>query len=188
MRPVKRAAFPLARHVFPQTDADRRPDVLGSVDARLGRRVVRLLEEIRQEERAPTAASPAFCGALFAAVLALLASGCRESDAKAGPAQLAKETLKPTLDHLDAHLGERISMQTLRAVSGKSPRTLTRLFFAAFGTSPIDYLIERRLDRAALLRKTTQLPVSQIAASCGFNDASHLARTFRRHKRARYFK
>ena len=177
------AANPLARRVFPQTDDDRRPDVLGSVDSRQGRRVARLLEEIRQEERSPTVSSPTFCGALFAAILALLAQGCRTRDAKVDPSQAAKVTLKPELDYLDAHLGERITMQTLRAVSGKSPSTLTRLFLAAFGTSPIDYLIERRLDRAELLRKTTTLQVSQIAASCGFNDASHLARTFRRHKR-----
>ena len=81
--------------------------MLGSADARQGRRVVRLLEEIRQEERSPTATAPTFCGALFAAILALLAQGCRTSDAKVDPSQAAKETLKPELDYLDAHLGER---------------------------------------------------------------------------------
>lgn len=176
------AASPLARHVFPQTDDDRRPDVLGTVTAAQGRRVVRLLEEIRIEERATSPSSPTCCGALFAAVLARLSSGCPQPDGKA-TAQDAKTALAPELDYMDAHLGEKVTMQELCGVTGRSPSALTRLFRDAFGTSPIDYLIERRLDRAELLKRTTRLPASRVAASCGFIDASHLARTFRRHRR-----
>lgn len=176
------AASPLARHVFPQTDDDRQPDVLGTTTAMQRRRVIRLLEEIRIEEHVQSPSSPTCCGALFAAVLARLSSGCPQRDEK--PPQTSKEALARELDYIDAHLGERITMQTLHSIAGRSPSTLTRLFRDALGTSPIDYLIERRLDRAELLRRTTQMPASQVAEACGFNDASHLARTFRRHRHA----
>ena len=75
------------------------------------------------------------------------------------------------------------AVRRLCEISGRSPSTLTRLFLAAYGKSPIDYLIERRLDQAEILCATTDDKLSDIASRCGFADASHLIRTFHRHGR-----
>lgn len=56
--------------------------------------------------------------------------------------------------------------------------------FAAHGETFGTCLLERRLERVALLLRNPDqqhLPVSTIALRCGFRDLSHFGRVFRRH-------
>ena len=170
---------PLLRSVFPDDATERIAEILGTVDPRTLKRVVRLLNEMRYEEKSPTATSSACCGALFAAVIALLSRGLHATV----HLQRKEDLLQPELDYIGKHLGDKITMAKLCDVSGRSPSTLNRLFLAAFGKSPIDYLIERRLDEAEILSATTDDTLGQIAVRCGFADSSHLLRTFHRHGR-----
>ena len=172
---------PLLPSVFPQDDDSRMStSILGTVDATTVQRAVRLMDEIRAEEKSPTDTSAACCGALFAATIALLARGTRDADSQ----RREQDPLRDELAYLNDHLGEKISVKRLCEISGRSPSTLNRLFLAAYGKSPIDYLIERRLDQAEILCATTDERLSAIASRCGFADASHLIRTFHRHGRA----
>lgn len=175
------ASNPLMPFIFPQDD-DRRTSasILGTVDATTVQRAVRLMDEIRAEEKSPTDTSAACCGALFAATIALLARGTRDADSQ----RREQDPLRDELAYLNDHLGEKITMKRLCGISGRSPSTLTRFFLATYGKSPIDYLIERRLDQAEILCATTDERLSAIASRCGFADASHLIRTFHRHGRA----
>ena len=173
------SANPLARRIFPVAEEDKLPDILGNLDANLTERAVRLMDEIRSEEKSPSFTSTACCGALFAATVSLLARGLRET-----PASLRKANLlQPEISYINDHLKEKITVEKLRSVSGKSPSTLNRFFLSAFGKSPIDYLIERRLDLAEILCSTTEDTLAAISTRTGFADASHLIRTFRRHGR-----
>lgn len=80
---------------------------------------------------------------------------------------------------LDAHIGRSVSSCELEAVSGLDRFTLARHFRRNFGTSPYNYLVMRRLDRArTLLRGEGAL--ADIAFACGFADQSHLTRQFRK--------
>ena len=170
---------PLLRSVFPDDATERSAEILGTVDPRTLKRVVSLLDEMRYEEKSPTATSSACCGALFAAVIALLSRGLRQPPTSRGESN----QLQAEIDFMNGHLGEKLTVARLCAVSGKSPTTLNRLFLSAFGKSPIDYLIERRLDEAEILCSTTDNPLANIATRCGFADLSHLIRTFHRHGR-----
>ncbi|WBU53070.1 GlxA family transcriptional regulator [Paracoccus sp. SCSIO 75233] len=60
-----------------------------------------------------------------------------------------------------------------------SRRTLERRFLADIGQSPGQAYLGLRLERALHTLRTTQRPVTEIALSCGFCDAPHLARTLR---------
>ena len=173
------SANPLVRRIFPSDDKDRQEDILGSLDARTLKRAIRLMDEIRYEEKSPARFSGVTCGALFSATLALLTRGVQETNAP----ENIRSLLKAEIGYINEHLDEKITLKTLRGVSGQSPSSLNRRFLAAFGKSPIDYLIERRLDKAELLRATTDSSLATIALQCGFADASHLLRTRRNHGR-----
>lgn len=174
------ASNPLMPFIFPQDDDSRMSaSVLGTVDATTVQRAIRLMDEIRAEEKSPTNTSAACCGALFAATVALLARGIRDTALQ----HREQNPLHAELAFITDHLGEKISVKRLCEISGRSPSTLNRLFLAAYGKSPIDYLIERRLDQAEILCTTTDDRLSAIASRCGFADASHLIRTFHRHGR-----
>ncbi len=74
--------------------------------------------------------------------------------------------------------------KTLESVSGLSRRQLDRLFRARFGCSPAAWLAERCGERATALLADPGLPIKQVAERCGFADASHFVRWFRRHRGA----
>lgn len=80
---------------------------------------------------------------------------------------------------LDAHLKRGVQSSQIEAVSGLDRFTLARHFRASFGTSPYNYLVMRRLDRArAMLGAGAEL--AEIASACGFADQSHMTRQFKR--------
>ena len=61
-----------------------------------------------------------------------------------------------------------------------STRQLERLFKAETGKSPQAFAKQVRLRTAAWLLTSSDRTVADIASSCGFSDASHLGREFRK--------
>lgn len=57
---------------------------------------------------------------------------------------------------------------------------LTRAFHEKFGISPKKYLLQLKFKKAARLLATTQLPVSIISNSLGFEDQLAFSRTFKK--------
>jgi AraC-like DNA-binding protein len=52
-------------------------------------------------------------------------------------------------------------------------------FKATFGTTVVNYIHRRRIERAQELMLVSQQPLSQIALACGFADQPHYCRVFR---------
>ncbi|MBQ9726000.1 MAG: helix-turn-helix domain-containing protein, partial [Kiritimatiellae bacterium] len=77
-------------------------------------------------------------------------------------------------------LGERLPVAALAKALGVSRRTLELRFRAEAGVPIGEAILGERLARAKDLLRTTTLPCDEIAAACGFGDASHLAHLFRR--------
>lgn len=48
--------------------------------------------------------------------------------------------------------------------------------------TPIEYLNYYRLERASYLLTSTDLPVTQVAMDCGFNDLSYFIRSFKKYR------
>jgi transcriptional regulator GlxA family with amidase domain len=60
-----------------------------------------------------------------------------------------------------------------------SPRQLERRFKAGTGYSPLHYLRQLRLQRAAALLATTFEQINQIAQQVGISDARYFRRSFK---------
>jgi len=75
-------------------------------------------------------------------------------------------------------LGEDLSVDRLAAAAHLSRRTFVRAFRVATGSTPAAWVRSRRLDEARLLLESTQLPVEQVAAHCGFGNAVTLRQIF----------
>jgi transcriptional regulator GlxA family with amidase domain len=76
------------------------------------------------------------------------------------------------------HLGEDLSVDRLAAAAHLSRRTFVRAFRTATGSTPAAWVRSRRLDEARLLLESTELPVEQVAAHCGFGNAVTLRQNF----------
>jgi YesN/AraC family two-component response regulator len=57
---------------------------------------------------------------------------------------------------------------------------LTHLFKDTIGVPPLRYLIQKRIDYAKTLLKSTNKPISVIAKECGYMDSAYFCRVFKK--------
>jgi AraC-like DNA-binding protein len=83
-------------------------------------------------------------------------------------------------DLMDARYAEPLTVADLAAVAGQSPAHFSRSFKATFGESPHQYLVTRRLERAAALLGTTDWTVTDICFAVGARSVGSFTTSFRR--------
>ena len=88
-------------------------------------------------------------------------------------------SLARVLDLIARNLAEPMSVDDLAREAGFSRAHFSRAFARSTGRSPHRYLMARRVAMAAHLLGNTDLPLSQIAADCGFHDQAHLSHAFK---------
>jgi len=87
--------------------------------------------------------------------------------------------LRRALDFIENHLGQAIGVTDIAAACGTSAFHFSRAFHHAMGVPPYAYLIKRRVAKARDLLATSALPLTQVAADCGFGGLSQFSRMFR---------
>lgn len=84
------------------------------------------------------------------------------------------------VQHLIRHsIEDRLDLQRLAASASYSPTHLIRVYRNVFGETPSEYASRLRQLRAWELVRNTQLPVSEIALSLGFESESTFCRAFK---------
>jgi AraC family transcriptional regulator len=71
-----------------------------------------------------------------------------------------------------------LSLEALAKESGYSPIHFSRMFRAATGHTPHNYVVRLRVERARQLLANSPRSLSEIALECGFSSHSHMTRTF----------
>lgn len=56
---------------------------------------------------------------------------------------------------------------------------MSRQFVCAYGESPYQYLMTRRIERAMMLLRTTQLPVTDVSIAVGYGSLGTFSTRFR---------
>lgn len=95
---------------------------------------------------------------------------------------LRPHLLRAVLHHVEAHLGERLSLETLAGIASMSVDHFVRAFQQATGSTPHRWIVERRLDTACSRLADSSDRIEQIAHACGFAGAAHFTASFRRHR------
>lgn len=80
--------------------------------------------------------------------------------------------------HIAGHLDGDLSTSALAARAGLSERHLTRLFLRDLAQTPGRYVRRARVEAAAALLTTSDLPLERVAARCGFGTAETLRQAF----------
>ena len=93
---------------------------------------------------------------------------------------LAPFQLRRVTDFIRQHLSQPISLQDLASVAGLSVFHFARMFKAATGTTPKQYVVRCKLERARELLLTEDRSITEIALEVGFCDQSHLSTHFKR--------
>lgn len=142
----------------------------------------RLALALSEEARSAGAVSRLFVESVATTVmLQLLRTGSNLRTGPAVPAPLGGAALHRVVEYVDAHLAEDLGLVVLAGVSGTDRSRFSRGFKAATGTSPHQFVIQRRLERAArLLRAADGPPIGEIAYQVGLSSQSHLTTLFKR--------
>jgi transcriptional regulator GlxA family with amidase domain len=82
--------------------------------------------------------------------------------------------------YVEDHLGARINVCELAAITKFSLSHFHRLFLQRYGITPATYIRARRVQRAQALMMRLDAKLVDIALECGFADQAHLSRVFKR--------
>jgi AraC-like DNA-binding protein len=83
-------------------------------------------------------------------------------------------------DLADARYAEPLQVSDLARAAGLSRAHFSREFRRTFGESPHQYLLTRRLERAAALLRNTDRPVTEICFAVGLSSLGSFTTSFRR--------
>lgn len=82
--------------------------------------------------------------------------------------------------YIDNHFKENLSLDQLARLAHVNKYYLAHAFRREFGTSPISYLISRRVEESRFLLRETDHSLSLIAQMLGFSSPSYFSQCFRR--------
>ncbi|MFO1511831.1 MAG: AraC family transcriptional regulator [Verrucomicrobiota bacterium] len=82
---------------------------------------------------------------------------------------------------IHANMGQNILLGDLARVAKLNATYFSDRFQELVGIRPLEYLMQRRMERAQYLLLTSTAPVKEIAAAIGIPDAAYFTRAFARH-------
>lgn len=89
--------------------------------------------------------------------------------------------LKEVCDHIKQNLKARLDLKVLSEITGWSPFYFQRIFKQTMGVSPNVYILQLRLGMAKELLVKTNMPISEVALECGFQNIPYFSYVFKQH-------
>jgi AraC-like DNA-binding protein len=84
-----------------------------------------------------------------------------------------------TIDYMKEHLDKPLRAATLATIAKMSLPHYFVIFKRCTGSTPIDYFIKLRMERARALLATTSCSVKEIAGVLGYDDPLYFSRVFK---------
>ncbi|MHA6483522.1 helix-turn-helix domain-containing protein [Paenibacillus sp. strain BS8-2] len=81
-------------------------------------------------------------------------------------------------DYVQLHLEDDLSLEQLADVAKLDKYYFCKMFPQYFRTTPMAYVRNRRIEKAAELLRDEQLPITAIAAKCGYSSLSYFGKVF----------
>ncbi|QHV97367.1 helix-turn-helix domain-containing protein [Spirosoma endbachense] len=80
---------------------------------------------------------------------------------------------------LEANYMYHLSLNEYAQIANRSLASFKREFRSLFNTTPAQWLIQKRLDYALILLRTTEKSIGDIVFDSGFENGSHFSRVFK---------
>ncbi len=89
--------------------------------------------------------------------------------------------VQEAMDYMCQHLSHAMSLDYLAQVCNLSVSRLAHLFREQVGVTPLQFLEQQRLDRAAQLLELTSRPIQDVAEEVGFDNPFYFSLRFKKH-------
>lgn len=93
---------------------------------------------------------------------------------------LPPRRLQRVFSHIRENLNRELSVTELAQVVGMSQYYFSKLFKMSTGTTPHQYVMRQRVERAQELLRESQTALAELATHVGFQTQSHFTSVFRR--------
>jgi AraC-like DNA-binding protein len=178
VEPVEKQKFRAAQQV-PEWDLDRQPflDLAGRVAVR------RALEDVVAEYSSSQEGAREVAGSMLARAVFLIARAAQALQQLEAGLPIAPDTMRRARrarDILESSLQSPLSTTELASRVGWSADHLRRVFRQAWSASPAELHRSSRLRLAQQILREETLPIATVARRCGFEDASHFTRVFKK--------
>ena len=94
--------------------------------------------------------------------------------------EMEDNRIAKTVLYIRKHLNEAIELEKLAEISCLSKDHFIRLFKKELGTTPLQYINQKKIEKAQLLLITEELAVKEIAFQLAFDDYSYFNRLFKK--------
>ena len=134
--------------------------------------VLRLLEQIQNETLDKQENFHFMCSLLTGQ---LLVSLLRQTESP-----FSQSSLSPVLRYINEHYTFDIELEYLAKLSGYSYDHFRHAFKQKTGLTPLNYILNKKIDHAKLLLKNSSIRIADIAITCGFANISQFSVTFKK--------
>ena len=90
-----------------------------------------------------------------------------------------EERIKTMLNYIHTYYAEGLDTTAIAQSANISVSECLRCFHSTLHTTPIQYLKQYRIQRAARLLATSDIKITQIGLQCGFQEMSYFSKIFR---------
>jgi AraC-like DNA-binding protein len=87
--------------------------------------------------------------------------------------------LRRARDHADRSFEGPLTLEEMAAVACLSKYHFLRLFKSTYGLTPMEYVSQRRIERAQDLLRATNLTVTEVCMAVGFSSLGSFSSRFR---------
>jgi AraC family transcriptional regulator len=94
--------------------------------------------------------------------------------------RLAPRQVRAVRRYVEDHLHASVTLAHLANVAGLSSFHFLRAFKQSLGVTPMQYVLDLRIEHAKALLKSHGLTVAEVGIRVGFDHAAHFTRAFRR--------
>jgi AraC family transcriptional regulator len=93
---------------------------------------------------------------------------------------LPAHKLRRVTEFIDGNLDNDLSLAEIAQAADLSPYHFARSFKQTTGMTPIQFLMQRRIEYAKFMLTESELPIVEVGLSAGFKNQSHFTTLFRK--------
>ena len=91
-----------------------------------------------------------------------------------------QDRLLTMMAFIQENYAEKLTLEDIAGAAAVSTRECLRCFRSTIDRSPVEYLMDYRLQMALKLLESSDLPVTEVAMRTGFGSSSYFSKIFRR--------